>query len=426
MSFWAFQEELNLETQINSLKEEYREKRLLVNTRSSELELSYYGWIIVAMAFLANMVGYGLAYSYGIFFKPMSNEFSWSRSATAGAFGFYGILHTLLAFFAGRLCDRFGPKLVLAIGGFCLGLSMILMRYLTSIWELYIFYGVLFSIGIASVYIPVMSTVSRWFKAKRGLAIGLTAAGLGAGSLIFSPMSAWLISSFGWRTAYTVLGILALVIFIPIVKFLKQVPRESTESEGLEGFSFSEAFCTRSFWAFSFSWFFIAIAMWAILIHIVPLATDRGMPLMTAGILAGIIGAASIIGRINAGFLSDKVGRKRVLITEYSVQLISFILLLYSTKVWMLFLFAVLFGLSSGGWAGVIAAFPADYFGLRATGSILGFANVLAGVGVAMGPYLGGYIFDTARSYDYMVVMCIIATMAAIVSGLFLTPVKKL
>jgi len=398
----------------------------LTQSRSEEFELSYYGWIVVAMAFLANLVGFGLVYAYGIFFKPMSNEFGWSRSVTAGPFGFYAIFHNLLALFAGKICDRFGPKLLLAIGGFCLGLSMILMRYVTTIWELYLFYGVLLSIGIASVYIPVMSTVSRWFKAKRGLAIGLTAAGLGAGSLIFSPLCAWLISSFGWRKTYTVLGILAWIIFVPIVKFLKEVPRESTESGKLEGLSFSEALRTLAFWALGFSWLFIALALWALIIHIIPLATDRGMPLMTAGILGGVIGATSIIGRISAGFLSDKVGRKRILITEFIFQSIAFIWLLFSAEVWMLFLFAILFGLSSGGWTGVIAAFPADYFGYKATGSILGFAVILAGIGVAIGPYLGGHIFDTTQSYNYMVIMCIIATIAAIICASLLKPPVRL
>jgi len=374
------------------------------------------------MAFFANLVGFGLVYAYGIFFKPMSNEFGWSRSVTAGPFGFYAVFHTLLAPLAGKVCDRFGPKVILAIGSFFLGLSVILMRYVTGIWELYIFYGVLFSMGIASVYIPVMSTVSRWFKAKRGLAIGLTAAGLGAGSLIFSPLCAWLISSFGWRKAYTVLGILAWVIFIPIVKFMKEVPREPTESGKLEGLSFSEAFRTSAFWALGFSWLFIALALWALIIHIVPLATDRGMPLMTAGILGGVIGAASLIGRISAGFFSDKVGRKRILITESVFQSIAFIWLLFSEEAWRLFVFAALFGLSSGGWTGVIAAFPADYFGYKATGSILGFANILAGIGVAIGPYLGGYIFDTTHSYNYMVIICIIATIVAIVSASLLRP----
>ncbi|MGA2468321.1 MAG: MFS transporter [Thermodesulfobacteriota bacterium] len=389
-------------------------------------EISHYGWIVVGMAFLANLVVYGLVYSFSVFLKPLASEFGWSRSVTAGAFGFYGFLHTLLAVLAGRVCDRFGPRWVLSIASFFLGLSMILMAHITTIWDLYLYYGVFFSIGVAAEYTPVMSTVSQCFKAKRGFAIGLTAAGLGAGSIVFSPLSAWLISSFGWRKAYIIVGILSWVVFIPIVKFIKQVPDESRERGEFQGFSFSEAFRTRPFWALGFSWFFICIAMWAILIHIVPFATDRGMSMMTAGILAGIIGAASIIGRISAGFLSDKVGRKRVLITEFYVQLITFIWLLFSTRIWMLFLFVALFGLSSGGWAGVIAAFPADYFGFKATGSIFGFANTLAGVGVAIGPYVGGYIFDSTRSYTYMILMCIMATIAAIISASLLRPPLKL
>jgi len=374
------------------------------------------------MAFLANLVGYGLVFAYGIFLKPMSNEFGWSRSMIAGPFGFYAIFHNILAPFAGKLSDRFGPKVVLAMGGFCLGLSMVLVRYVTTIWELYFLFGVLFSMGVAGEYIPVMSTVLRWFTVKRGLAVGLTAAGVGAGSLFFSPLCMWLILSFGWKTAYLVLGVLAWVSFIPVVKFIKQVPRESMELGKLDGFSFFEASRTRAFWALGFSQLFIAGAMWAMLIHIIPLATDRGVPMMTAGILGGVIGATSIIGRISSGFFSDKVGRKRILITEFIFQSIAFMWLLFSTEVWMLFLFAILFGLSSGGWAGVIAALPADYFGFKATGSILGFATNLGGIGIAVGPYLGGYIFDTTRSYNNMVTMCLIASIAAIISASFLRP----
>ena len=380
---------------------------------------------MVGAAFLANLIAYGLVHAYSIFFKPLSSEFGWSRSATAGAFGFYAISHNILAFFAGRLCDRFGPRSVLALASFCLGLSMILMRYVTSIWELYLYYGILFSIGIAGEYITVMSTVSQWFKMKRGFAIGLTAAGLGAGSLVFGPLSAWLISSSGWRKAYTIIGILTWVTFIPVVMFIKQVPREAVKSGLSEGSSFSQAIRTRTFWAFSFSWLFIALSLWAIMIHIVPMATDRGMSIMTAGILAAIIGAGSIIGRISAGFLSDRVGRKRVLITEYSFQLMTLIWLLFSKEVWMLFIFAILFGLSSGGWAGIITAFPADYFGSKATGSILGFAVIFAGVGVGIGPFVGGLIFDITHSYYYMILMCIIATIGAIISATLLRSMDR-
>lgn len=398
-----------------------------INSKSIESNLSYYGWVVVAMSFLANLVGFGLVYAYGVFFKPLASEFGWSRSVTAGAFSFYAIVHNILAFFAGRLVDKFGLKPVLTIGGFCLGLSMIFMSRITSIWEIYFFCGIIFSIGIAGEFTPVMATVSRWFKAKRGFATGLTASGLGAGSVVFSPLCAYLISSFGWRQAYVIIGIISWAIFIPIVIFIKDAPREihRGELESTEGLSFHEAIRTRTFWAYGFSLMFICVPIYAIHIHIVPLCTDFGLPLVTAGILAGVIGVGGIIGRISAGFLSDIYGRKRILVGAFIFEGIIVAWLLFCKEMWMFFLFGILFGLSSGGCLGIVTAFPADYFGYRATGSILGFAVIMAGVGVAIGPYLGGYIFDATKSYNYMVVMCIIATIAAIISASHMTPVTK-
>lgn len=393
----------------------------------SEHAIRYYGWVVVGMGFLANLVGYGLVFAYGVFLKPVASEFGWSRAVTSGAFSSYAIVHNIMAFLAGRLIDRFSPKLVLTVAGFSLGLSMILMSFITSLWELYLYYGLVFSIGIAATYTPVMATVSRWFRYKRGLAIGVTAAGLGAGSLVFSPLVAWLISSFGWRVTYVIIGVISWVVFVPVVRFIRDAPREigTSGSDSSNTLSFSKAFMTRTFWAFGVSWMFIAIAMWAIMIHIVPLATDRGMPIVTAGIMAGLIGVGSITGRIGAGFISDRVGRKKIIISAFSFQLIMTIWLLFSRQAWMFFLFAILFGLSSGGWTGVIAAFPADYFGLRATGTILGFSVIMAGIGIAIGPYLGGYFFDVTHSYEGMLVICIIATVAAILSASFITPVRK-
>jgi MFS family permease len=399
------------------------------NSGNSEFELYYYGWVVVGMAALANLVSFGLVYSYGVFFKPLASEFGWNRSVVAGAFSTYAITHNIFANFAGRLVDRFGPRIVLAIGGFCLGLSMIIMSHVNSVWELYLYYGLIFSLGIAATYAPVMATVSRWFKAKRGLAIDLTASGLGAGSFIFSPLSALMISSFGWRASYIFLGIIAWVIFIPIVKFIRKAPNQimeaQRESESPEGLSFSEAFRTGTFWALCFSWMFAAVTVWTIAMHIVPLATDQGMSILRGGILAGLIGGSSLVARIVGGFLSDKVGRKKIYVGTLIFQLTVTISLLFCKKVWTLFLFAILFGLSSGGWAGIIAAFPADYFGLQATGSIIGFFVLMAGIGVAIGPYLGGYIFDTTQSYEYMIVMCIIATIGALISALLIRPVKR-
>ena len=399
---------------------------MLTNNLHQESSLSYYGWLVVAMAFLANLIAFGLVYAFSVFFKPLASEFGWSRAMTAAAFSVYAISHDVFAPVTGWLTDRFGPRVTAAMGGLCLASSMVLMSRITSIWEFYLYYALLFGLGIAAVYAPMMATVSRWFTLKRGLAIGLTAAGLGVGSLVLSPLAAWLISSCGWRTAYLCVGVMAFAIFIPITVLIKRAPSKSLgvegEGEPSKGFSFGEALRTRALWIFSLSWLFIALALWAIMVHIVPLLTDREVPLTTAGFLAGFIGGGSLIGRIGAGFLSDRLGRKLILLTAYIFQLMILIWLLFSTEMWMFYVFAPLFGISFGGWAGVIAAFPADYFGSRATGAIFGFSMIIVGIGGAIGPYLGGYIFDITHSYGCMIGISILATIVGILLASLLKP----
>jgi sugar phosphate permease len=119
-----------------------------------ESKRSYYGWVVVGMAFLAELLAFGMAYSFGVFFKPLASEFGWTRAATAGAFSAYAIIHDVLAPVTGRMTDRFGPRVIVAIGGFCIGLAMFLMSHVTAIWQIYLFYGFIFALGVTSIYAP--------------------------------------------------------------------------------------------------------------------------------------------------------------------------------------------------------------------------------------------------------------------------------
>lgn len=397
------------------------------NPTVSESSIGYYGWVVVGVGFLAGFVGFGFVYSYGVFFKPLSAEFGWSRSVIAGAFSVYAVLHNLLAFVAGRAVDKIGPRPILAIAGISLGSSMIVMSRVDSIWELYVYFGILFSIGLACIYSPVMATVSRWFAAKRGFAAGITATGIGSGALVFSPLSAWLISTVGWRQSYVILGIVAWVIFVPIIIFVKRAPvritGDASQGTSADGLSFGEAIKTTAFWSIALSLMFLDIAIFALMMHIVMLASDRGVSIVLSGSIAGLIGGASLFGRLGAGYFSDHFGRKRVFILACIFQLVMFIWLFFAVNTWMLVVFAVLFGVGYGSWAGIMGVLPADYFGYRATGEILGFIVILCGIGVAIGPFLGGLIYDKTGSYDYMIVMCVAATVCAVIMASFLKPV---
>jgi len=400
----------------------------MVRSQTEESSIHYYGWVVVGACFLATLMGFGLVYSYGVFLKPLASEFGWSRSIVTGAFTFYAILHNILAFFVGMAMDKYGPKWVLGIAGFFLGFSMIILSRITSVWEFYLYFGVFFSLGIAGIYSPAMATVSAWFKAKRGFDVGLTTAGLGAGAFIFSPLTAWLISSFGWRRAYLILGIVVWIFFVPVARFIKKVPTDflsgERKSERVKSLCIIDAFKTTMFWALGFSYIFISIALWTIMIHMVSLATDRGMSILRAGMVVSVIGGSSIPARICAGLLSDRIGRKKTFVISLIFQLIAVSWLMVSKQDWMLFTFAIIFGISTGGSAGVMPAFPADYFGFKDNGAILGFLVMMAGMGVGIGPYVGAYIYDITQSYDYMVIMCMLSTIAGILVSLILKPIK--
>ena len=390
----------------------------------------YYGWIVVGMAFLANFFAFGLTYLFGVFFKPLATEFHWSRTIIVGAFALYAVGHDALAFFAGVAVDRFGPKVVIALAGLCLGLSMILMGQIESIWELYFYFGIVFGIGVAGTYTPMMTTVSGWFidKSGLGLAMGLAAAGIGSGSLILSPFTAWLITSFGWRYSYVLIGLLCWVVFVPIVIFLKRRPvlPKKQDTTISTDFTFVEAIRTGSFWFLGLTWLFGAMAIFAPMMHLVPLCTDMGISLVAAGTIMGLYGGASVVGRIAMGLVSDKIGRKQAMLICFLSQTLILVWLIFAKNLWSLSLFSIVFGFSSGGWAALCPAICTDYFGFRSGGKILGMVVLLAGIGVGIGPLVGGYIFDVTHSYYYMIWMSILASLAAFVcSSLLVSPVRK-
>lgn len=398
----------------------------------------FYGYIVVFAAFFTAVVSCGTFFSFGIFFKPVLTEFGWTRAATSGAYSLAFILSGLLSMIAGRLNDRFGPRLVITACGVLMGSGYLLMSHISTIWQLYLFYGIIIGAGYSATNIPMLSTVARWFVKRKGLMSGMVVSGIGVGMMIMPPVSRWLISTYDWRTAYTFIGFIVLVTIILAGQFMRRDPGQMgllpygecevkkqvsvTEARVL---SLGEAIHTRKFWLF-FA-ILVSIGFWlqAVFVHITPHATDIGVSPAAAATILTVMGALSIPGKIILGSAGDKIGNRLAYIIFLVLVSASLFWLVPANQLWMLYLFAIVFGFGQGGGSALWSPIVAELFGMSSHGVILGAINVGHTIGGTVGPVIAGYIFDTTGSYYLAFILCAIACVTGLILALFLKPAGK-
>ena len=398
----------------------------------------FYGYIVVIAGFLVMTIMFGAQYSFGVFFKPVLTEFGWTRAMTSGAYSLYIILHGLSCIITGRLTDRYGPRLVVTICGLFLGTGYLLMSQINAIWQLYLFYGVFSSLGMSS-YVPLLSVVTRWFVRRRGLMTGIVVSGVGAGTIVMPPLATQLIASYGWRTSYIVVGCIALVGIALASQFLRrepaqmgQVPYGADEVKSdfpdldAQGLSVREAVHTIQFWLLGAVFFSFLFTEHMLLVHIVPHATDIGISAANAASILSIIGGLSIVGRISVGSASDRIGNKPSLVIVFGLMAIALFWLLVARELWMLNLFAIVFGFSYGASVLLQSTTVAGLFGTRSHGAILGMVVFVAAIGGAIGPLIAGRIFYIENSYYLAFLACAVLSVIGFVLALFLKPLSYL
>lgn len=377
-------------------------------------ERFYYGWIVLAACLIITMIGYGIRYSFGVFFKSLEQEFEWTRAMTSGVFSVYMLLGALFAILGGWVADRYGAKIVVILMGIFTGLSLLLTSQANAPWHLFLSFSLLLAIGNGPTWNITMSTASRWFIEKRGLALGIVGSGIGIGTILMAPIATYLIASYEWRIAYLVIGLAAFFIMIPSSLLLKRAPGEAADEkpeainlnfpEGQSStetgeFSLFQAAKTGSLWFLVSIWFLYAFTLLMTMTHMVPHAIDLGFTSMQAASILSISSLANIPGRILMGIVSDRFGMKRAAVICALLMAGAMLLLIESSSLWMLYLFAVVFGFAYGGLAPPTTAIVGDTFGLRHIGVILGALGISWGAGGALGPALAGYMFDTTGSY---------------------------
>ncbi len=389
----------------------------------------YYGYVIVASGFLVLMLVYGAQFSFGVFFKPMLKEFGFSRGVLSGAYSLNLAMQAVAYIFTGKLSDRYGPRIVVTCCGFCLGSSYLLMSQVQMVWQIYIIFGVLTSIGTACALVPLLSTIARWFASTRGLMSGIAAAGVGVGTLLLPPLCSYSIASLGWRTSYMIIGLGVLILIVFSAQLLKRDPPRNTQSvRGMSAqhanrggdYTFRDALRTRQFWLLSGVFFLLGACVHSIFVHIVPHATDVGISEVTAATIVSVIGGVSIISKVGVGTAIDRFGNRPVALMISSLMFISLIALQFSDALGAFYAFAVIFSFGYGGFVAIQSPYVAELFGLKHHGAIFGFALFIQGAG-AFGPFAAGKIFDVTSSYRPAFLMLAILSFLAILLTIGIT-----
>ncbi len=396
----------------------------------------YYGYVIVAACFLIMTLAYGAQNTFGVFFKPMSGEFGWTRAETSGPFALYLAFSGVLTIISGRLSDRFGPRLVVSIGGLVFGAAYLAMASIHHLWQLYLYYGILLAAGTSVMYVPIVSLIARWFTKNRGAMSGVGIAGIGFGIAVVPAISSGLIEKLSWRTPFLIIGGFVTVAIALLAQLLRvdgsirpeSGPAAAHRPAGVTstaGFTFRDAVRTRQFWMIFIAWILYGYFFQIGVVHIVPYATDLGMADVAAATVLTTIGLVGTAGRMILGVIGDHFGNRRTVFVSYGGIGLAFIGLALSHTVGMLYIFAVVFGFFFG--VGILLIpLITEYYGFRELGIISGMIVFSNSFGGAIGPPVAGGIFDATGSYHWAFLSCALAGLAATLIVYWLRPpVKK-
>jgi len=398
----------------------------------------FYGYYIAAACFAIQIAGGGAFATYGIFFADLQAEFGWSRAAISGASSMATLLMGATSILCGRLNDRIGPRLVMMASGLALGGGYLLMSHIEGLWHLYLAYGLLVGIGMSTQDVVTLSTIARWFVARRGMMSGIVKVGTGLGQLLLPLAAAALIISHGWRGAYLAIGLFALSTLLVAAQFLRRDPQSSglqplMHSEGAppytggreRGLTVAEGVRTHQFWLVCAAEFTMSFCIMTTLVHLVNHARDLGVAPASAGVLLSVIGASSIVARLALGSASDVIGCRKAFSICFATLFVGLLWLQTASSLWMLALYAVADGLARGGNFVVISPLMAELFGTRAHGALFGLATFVGTIGGSVGPILGGRRFVDTGSYSTAFVVLAALMAVGLGATLFLRPVKR-
>lgn len=360
------------------------------------------GWAVVLATFVSTFVAFGLLYSFGTFFGSMSEEFGVGRGQTAFMFSLVTTIYFLLGVVAGRLGDRFGPTPLLITAAITAFAGTYATSKVDTIWLGYLTYGIGLGIAVSCAYVPMVAFVGGWFQRRRAAALGVAVSGIGVGTLVTAPIAQTLIDNYGWRTAFVILGAVGAVLLLGCALLAAKPPIPPSDEPVRTIAQFA---ADRDFVKLYACGVLLAMALFVPFVFIKDFAVGQGIPAHRAAILVGLIGGASVVGRLGIGALGGRWSVLRLTQGCFAAMTLSLLLWLFAgSSFTMLVTFTIVMGVGYGGYIALMPALLAAVFGPVGLGGTLGLLYTSAGFGGLVGPVAIGALID-ATSYPVGIVV---------------------
>jgi len=364
-----------------------------------------YGWVVVGIGALMSCVAVGAMMSLAVFLQPITQATGWSRTGVSSAMTLNFLIMGAAGFGWGALNDRYGTRPVVLAGSVLLGLGLVLASRAASPLQFLLAYGVIVGLSAGSFVVPMMTAVSAWLPSHRSIAVSLVSAGIGVAPLTLSPLAAWLLTTHDWRSAQLIIGLLVWALLIPAALFVRPTPvaeAGGAASATAERVRVADALVSAPFIVLALTFFACCATHAGPIFHTISYAVACGIPTLAAVSIYSLEGLAGLGGRVVLGLLGDRYGAKRVLIAGLMLQALGVGSFVFVNRLQEFYAVAAVFGFAYGGVMPLYAVLARDYFGQQIMGTVLGAAAMVSSLGMALGPSVGGWIYDTFGGYSWL------------------------
>lgn len=393
---------------------------------------THYRWIIVAAGGVLGCVAIGGLFSLPVLLRPIAQETGWSTTGISTAMTLAFVALALGSIVWGALSDRVGPRIVVLAGSLLLTAGLALASLATSLLAFQLCFGVVVGISAAAIFAPMMACVTGWFDTRRSLAVSLVSAGMGMAPMTLSPLAAWLVQTHDWRTALQIIAALAAALMLPVALLVRRPPALMQPAAAATGraahepaLSVGQALRSAPFLILVLTSFLSCATHSGPIFHTVSYAVTCGIPLMAAVSIYSLEGLAGMGGRLVFGLLGDRFGAARVLVLALLAQAMVALGYLAARELGSFYAVAALFGFTYAGVMPLFAVIARENFPMRMMGTVIGATTMASSLGMALGPVLGGLIYDRFSSYAWLFVGAFALGLGAFLSALAFTRLPR-